>query len=95
VVETAFGLCLLLLAAAAFAGLYLPAREKRDRMATEVRTAEARLTRLGERIERLRLERDALRAGDPLTVDEAIRDVLRKGPHGDYLLRQELTDPDA
>ncbi len=95
VLDTAVGLLFLLAAAAAFSGAYLPARAERIRMQSEIDRAEARLERLGERFERLRLERDALAAGDPLTVDEAIRDVLRKGPEGDFLLRQEPADPDA
>lgn len=94
-VGTAIGLLLLLVAAAAVAGTYLPARTERERLETEVARAEARVTRLGERIERLRLDRDALEAGEPATVDEALREVLRKGPRDEFLLQGEAAEPDA
>ncbi|MCX7934972.1 MAG: hypothetical protein N3A66_06905, partial [Planctomycetota bacterium] len=79
-----WGLFLLLAAIAVFTLGYLPNRQKSELLAKEVAQCRMRLTALKARIERLRHTREALAAREPETLQEAVRERLRKGKEGEF-----------
>ncbi len=78
-------LLVLLLLASVATGLmvYLPSRMQTDAVRRELTEVRQRVALLRERNSRLQERICALKAGDPLTVREAIRETLRKGQAGD------------
>lgn len=86
--ETAALAALMLAAGSALLSeCYLPARRRREKAAAEAVRAETRVRLLRKRVDRLRDRAEALEAGDPQAVEEAIRAELRRGRPGERILR--------
>ncbi len=83
------GLFLLVAAIAAFALGYMPNRQRSQHLAEEVAQCQRRLTLLKARIDRLQHTREALLAREPETLQEAVRERLRKGSDGEFALPYE------
>lgn len=81
-------LTVLAVAAAVAVGVevYLPERAARIRLERDVHQLHARMTRLRQRHDRMALARAELEAKEPEAVRDAIRDVLRKGAPGSYIV---------
>jgi hypothetical protein len=65
--------------------VYLPSREQSLVLESRLQAARNRVLELRMRIDRLRLSREAMTAGETETVREAIREGLRKGQKGEYV----------
>ena len=82
----------LALASAAFVGGVVPARQARMALEEEWRGAKARLALLETRVRRADERVAALSAADPPAVREALREVLRYGERGEFVLPDLVFD---
>jgi len=86
--------CFIILAAIAlFYMVYLPARWQREQLDTELQTATERQQLQQSRAQLLQQKCELLEHQDPDAMEEAVREVLRKGKNNEFVLRQPTATP--
>lgn len=72
-----------------FVTAYVPYRRETARLDGEIAAARERIHRLDAGLERLRQRRAALEAGEPAAVEEAVRENLRQGRAGEFVVQEQ------
>ncbi len=81
---------LILSAVALYLLIYVPSRHQRSQMEEQVKHARQRISRLYARVERLRTMRNELAFKTPEAIEAAVRNTLRRGRPGDYIIADPL-----
>ncbi len=87
--NTALACFVVLAAVALFFMAYLPARWQREQVEQELQTAKSRYELEQSRANLLEQKCSLLENNDPDAMEEAVREVLRKGKTNEFVLRQE------